>query len=125
MSDSYLSALLALGMGGALCPEPEQLVYQGIIGLAHVPTTDRTLDEWAPEVLALLRAVPLRHRKAVFRLLDGGKRAGPSYYGYTFPVNGQEVGWHWKLRRVRNDPQWGARLFQLLESDLVTQGGER
>jgi len=116
--DSYAGALLQLLEAGPLVPTAEQLADTAIEVLAHV-STDRPMASWATDVLAVLMAVPLRHRSALFWLLDGGTgQCGPGWYGYTREVRGKEVEWHWKLRRLRNDPAWGPRLFKLLDADL-------
>ena len=62
--------------------------------------------EWAQEVLELFEALPRNYRHPVFRMMD--EESG-RFRNYT---TGEA--WHWKLRRTRNHPEYGKRLFAVL-----------
>jgi hypothetical protein len=41
----------------------------------------------------------------------------PGYFGYKVEVDRAEKEWHWKLRQVRNDKEFGRRMFDLLKQN--------
>lgn len=113
---SLVGCLTLMLRTGHLVPSADQLIQLGAQWLALVPTEGRSLDEWASEVLTMFAATPARHRQRLFWLLDGGaEQGGPVVFGYTRQVQGRAVEWHWKLRKVRNHPSWGPRLFEVLQ----------
>jgi hypothetical protein len=114
---TLVECLLLLMQAGPLTPNALRLADVAIQAIACVPTQGRAIAEYGVDVLGVLEAVPLRHRKRLFWALDGGRDAGPSYYGYTREVNGVDTEWHWKLRKVRNHPNLGRDLFALLEEN--------
>jgi hypothetical protein len=76
--------------------------------------TDQDEGEWLREVVELIECVPARLRSLTFRLLDEGPGA---FRNYT-----SGPAWHWKLRRTRNHPVWGARLFEVIAGTHLSNG---
>jgi len=92
--------------------------------LAHIDASGN-LDTWAPKVLSMFAGWSLSaaYVYRLFRELDGGV----DRYGHLCWISETEQReWHWKLRRVRNDPTWGLRLFEVLRAkDWFYADGER
>tara|TARA_Y100000310_G_scaffold322757_1_gene382191 strand:+ start:77 stop:448 length:372 start_codon:yes stop_codon:yes gene_type:complete len=109
---SYADALVVLAQDGLLWSTALEHVEVVVQGLAHLQTEGRADAAWMADVVALLGAVQPALRNPLFWMLD----EHPRRWGWTrlCQRTGQELEWHWKLRRTRNDPTWGHQLFNVL-----------
>ena len=113
-ANSYEDALVLLATEAVADDWGGPLSYVETVvrGLAFLTIGGRPDADWMGDVVALFQAVPLAHRYRVFWLLD----EHPARWGWKreCPYSGAEREWHYKLRRVRNAPTVGTRLFDVL-----------
>jgi hypothetical protein len=92
----------------------EQSLRVIVIRISQIDT-NQPEKIWMNQVLSIFQEMDPSQARDVFWYLD----ENPSEYIAT--VQDRAVEWHWKLRRTRNNREFGSRLFDIFSKSRISK----